>query len=335
MAHITEWLEKAAGTLTSADLSANGGLLSPQQAAQFIRVAIDSTVLAREGRIETSDSTKFEVPRLAFTGRILRRGVEAERVGTTAAYGDKEKPVTGLVTLSTNLFKGEVPVSDEFFEDNIERARAANTLMEMIAQRVGADIEEIGIKSDTARDPGGADPNDAETNLFDLTDGIIKQAQTDAPASQVVDMSAVTEYTELFAKMIEALPSRYRRDYNSLRFYVPVKHSDGYVAELAARGTSLGDASTVDRQNLRFRGIPVVEVPVMTGTSQVNGSNVNYDTFAILANPRNLIWGFHRRVRVERFRDPREGVTSFLPTVRFDVKWADPNALVLATGISL
>jgi hypothetical protein len=49
----------------------------------------------------------------------------------------------------------------------------------------------------------------------------------------------------------------------------------------------------------------------------------------------NLYLGFHRRVRMERWRDPREGATSFLPSVRFDVKIGDPDFGVLAYDIVL
>jgi hypothetical protein len=65
----------------------------------------------------------------------------------------------------------------------------------------------------------------------------------------------------------------------------------------------------------------------------VNTATVDYGKFAILIHPSNIYVGFHRRVRIERWRDPREMCTYFIPSVRFAVAIADPNAAVLAYNI--
>ncbi len=150
---LLRWLEKATMTAggdlgnTGVPNGGAGGLLSPQQAREFLRVLIDESVLLKEANNQTSLSPMFEVPRISFGARILRPGVEAARL----AEGDRTKAVTGVVTLSTNLFKGEVPISDEVFEDNIERDAVADTIMVMIAEATGRDVEEYAIKSDSAR----------------------------------------------------------------------------------------------------------------------------------------------------------------------------------------
>ena len=41
----------------------------------------------------------------------------------------------------------------------------------------------------------------------------------------------------------------------------------------------------------------------------------------------------HRQVKVEKYRDPREGATSFIPSVRVDVTLADPSAMCLLFNI--
>lgn len=326
---IARWLEKATWTTPDITAPAGGGLLSPQQAREFLRVLIDESVLLKESNNQTSLSPKFEVPRISFGNRILRNGTEATRL----TDANRTKPVTGLVTLSTNLFKGEVPVSDEMFEDNIERDALADTIMVMIAEAVGRDIEEYVIKSDTARTA----VDGADFGPISQFDGVIKQLQTNLPASQVVDAASFASYDQLFRNMVTKLPARYRRDMTALRLYVPVKHTDGYQAELAGRGTPLGDTNVIEnlRLKLAFRGVPVVNVPLMTGVSTVAGTAINYDNFAILTHPLNLYIGWHRRIRVERWRDPREGATSFLPSLRVDAKYADPDFAVLAKNVSL
>jgi HK97 family phage major capsid protein len=328
---LIRWLEKA--TWTTPDIAntapGTGGVLSPQQAREFLRVVIDESVLLKEANNQTSASPKFEVPRISFGNRILRPGVEATRL----VQADRVKPLTGLVTLSTNLFKGEIPVSDELFEDNIERDSLADTIMVMIAEAVGRDCEEYAIKNDLDRD-GSDGADEAPLGQFD---GMIKQLQTGLPAAHKIDGSGMTSYDQMFRNAISALPARYRRDPTALRFYVPVKHNDGYQSELAGRGTPLGDTNVTEnlRMKLAFRGIPVVPIPLMTGVSTISGSEIDYDQFAILTHPQNLYVGWHRRIRVERFRDPRDAATSFLPTLRFDVKYADPSFGVLVSGLEL
>lgn len=326
---LLRWLEKATWTTSDITAPSGGGLLSPQQAREFLRVLIDESIMLKEANNQTSLSPKFEVPRISFGSRILRPGVEGARL----ADADRIKPLTGLVTLSTNLFKGEVPVSDELFEDNVERDALADTIMVMIAEAVGRDVEEYSIKNDTDRTAGDG----ADFGPLSQFDGQIKQLQTGLPAAQKVAGAGVTAYDQLFRTMISRLPARYRRDPTSLRFYVPVKHNDGYQSELAGRGTPLGDTNVTEnlRLKLAFRGVPVVPIPLMTGVSTIDGAEIDYDQFVILTHPLNLYVGWHRRIRVERWRDPRDAATSFLPTLRFDVKYADPSFGVLASGVTL
>ena len=318
-----EWLEKA--TFTTADL-ASGGRLSPQQVREFLRVAMESGVITKEMRYEDSDAPLFEVPRISLNTRVLRRGTEGQRL----ADADRVKPQTGLVTLQTVLLKGEVPLTDEVLEDNVEKERLADTIMAMLAEAVGRDVEELFIKGDTARTA-------SEDQYLDSLDGIIKQLQVGLPTAQKIDATGITRYDDLFHAMLSALPPRYRTNVSQLRFYVPVRHHDGYVRELRARGTRLGDDAIVQNMtaDLGFAGIPVRGVPLMSGTDTINSASVDYGKFALLVDPQNLIAGFQRRIRVERYRDPREGVTSFVVTLRCDVKIADPEFGVLAYNVNL
>jgi len=321
---LRQWLEKA--TLTTADLEGgtNGGMLSPAQAKQFIRQAIEASVLLPDARNESSDSPKFEVPRINLNSRVLRRGVQATRLDDA----DRVKPGTGLVELDTQLFKGEILVADEFFEDNVERESAAGTIMTMLAEAVGRDAEEIAIKSDTDR-------TGADDETLDAFDGIIATLQDELPANQILDVSAETTAQDIFRRMIEALPSRYRRNYGELRIYVPTFLRDTYHAELGERLTVLGDSAVVDNlaTRLAYRGIPIEELPLLSGEDTINGASIDYATFAFLTHPKNIIAGWHRRIRIEKFRDPREGATSFLPSLRFDCKLGEPERAVLATGV--
>lgn len=333
------WLEKA--TLSVADLTGgtDGGLLSAGQAAEFLRVAIAQSVLVNQCRVESNDSPSFEVPRMSFGSRILKKGTEATR----NVDGDRVKPTTGLCAISTYLFRGEVPISDEVFEDNVEREGLADSIAQMIAEAVGRDIEEYALLNNTVRATPADDAGGYAVEL-DVFDGLVLQLVGQAenattgmlvPAAQnIADASTYTTFDSLFAAMMEKLPSQYRRDLNSLRFFTSYKLRDRYRASLTARGTPLGDRALIDDMALTYGGIPVIGIPMLTGTHTINTAAMVYDNVAFLCNPKNILFGFHRRVKLEWYRDPREGARSAVVSVRFDTKLADPNAFSTAKKIS-
>jgi hypothetical protein len=317
------WLQKAADPYLTTNLSggSNGGLLAPDQMKEFIRVATNAAAILPEARQEFSNSTKFEVPRISFHGvRILKSGVENTRTV------DNVKPVTGLVTLSTNFFRGEVLVSDEVFEDNIEKEAHADTLMTMIAEAVGRDMEELALKSKST----ATAHTDANFNDFD---GLLQQLDVASAAnSQVYNAAGITDVETIFANLLTLLPVRYRRDPSSLRYFVPIKMHDAWVDALSARGSVLGDAVLVDGKWRAFRGIPIIPVPLFSGNEAGIGS-IDYTKYGFLTHPKNIIVGFHRKVRMEKYRDPLSGGTSFLPTVRFDIKCAETDMVTFTKTI--
>jgi len=45
-----------------------------------------------------------------------------------------------------------------------------------------------------------------------------------------------------------------------------------------------------------------------TDTHNAGGSTIDYGTYAILCDPKMLAIGWHRRVKIEKWRDPRAGL---------------------------
>lgn len=326
------WLEKA--TLTTADFTGgtDGGFLSNGQATKFLRVATDAGAILPRARMEMHRQPKFEVPRISLHGvRLLQVGAEATRLADAV----RKKPVTKLVTLSTNLYKAEIPISEETWEDQIEGEGLADTIATMVAEAIGRDIEEISIKSDTARVAGDNDPSSDENTLWDQFDGLIKQLQTEtASTSREYDGTGVSDPETIFKNLVEKMPARYRTNPSQLAIYVPVALGDAYVDALSARGTALGDTVLQDGSLRPFRGIPVVPVQLLSGTGTINSGAVNYGQFAFCTYQKNVLIGYHRKVRFKRWGDEREGAESFLVSTRFDCKFAEPEALTFAKALN-
>jgi hypothetical protein len=317
---LLQWVEKA--SILTTDLQTNGGELNATQARVFLRDAITPTAILSRADVFDSESRKFEIPKFSLGSRIMHGGNSAKRdmEGARVSSGNQQKPATSLVTLSTELFKGEVPVPDEVFEDNVEKEGFADTLMEEIAKAVGRDLEDSAIKSDVD-----------DTNLdFGLFDGIIQSLKNSSGSGgNVVDASTKTTCRQVLKQMLDALPVRWRSAWDTLVYFVSPAFADAYAEETGSRGTAAGDDHQLNKPVLRYRSIELVEVPLFSGTQ----NTYDYSKVATLIHPKNVKAGFHRRVRVEKFRDPREGNTSFLPTVRYDVKVAQVEAAVLAENV--
>lgn len=310
-----ELLRKA--TMTTTDFGGAGEApLSIEQVDQFLILLSLDQALLPEVRKVTSSAAKWQESILDLNVRMMKPGVEATRL----ADADRVKPTTGVVEISTVLIRGEAPVSDEVMEDQIARAGFADNLMKVIASRVGQDVEDLMLNGDVL----SADPYLAQL------DGWIKQARTGVSANTVNAASLGQDYQTIFNQLILALPDRFKRNLTDFRYYVPQRLVEKYRDQLAARGTPMGDLMLTGTNELRYQGILIKPVPISAITAATpDTANI------LLAHRSNLYAGFHRQVTFEKWRDPREGATSFVVSARVDAKVAVVDATALAFNVNV
>lgn len=298
-------LQKA--DLAVSDLVNDGGYLLPAQAIRFMRVLIDQPTLIKQARVIPMKSSKQLIEKIRFGSRILRPGDSGVALGS----GDRVKPDLGSVELDAELFKAEVRLNDETLEDSIERGDLKDTIMEIMAERVALDMEEMTVQGDTAS-------GDAFLAKFD---GLLKQA-----SAVVVDHSTAADPTTtkaLFYKMLKAMPSEFKRDKRSLSFYVSVNEELDYRESLSQRATSLGDQYTRDDLPSSAAGVPIMDLPTMP------------DGQALLTNPKNINVGIWRKIKIETDKDVSAGQFIIVLSVRFHSRYSVNDAVVKATGISV
>jgi hypothetical protein len=321
----TESLLRKAVLDTSSFDGAGEAPLSVEQVKQFIELMSAEQVMLADARRVTSSSAKWQESIVDFASRIARPGTQATRL----ADGDRVVPDVGLVEINTELLRGEVPITDEVMEDNVASQGFAASLERLIAGRFGFDIEELLMNGDT---------NSGDTYLA-LLNGWLEQA-TDGKSgpgqtANTFDASSYgQDYQEVFKQMLTRFPKRFLRSINGGkgRYYVPVTLDQKYRDLLATRGTALGDFMLTEAGDLKYQGIKITPVPVMD-EGIVSGTP---DTSEILlTNPSNLYAGFHRAMRFETWRDPREGVTSFVITARVDAEIAVVNATAHANLVNI
>ena len=303
-------LEKA--DLALADLTAGGGILKPAQAQKFMRLLIKESVLMKLATVVPMASPKQQISKIKFGSRILRPGAEA----TALVAGDRVKPDLSMVELDAKLFKAEVRLSDETLEDSIERGELRQTIMEMIAEAIARDIEEVAVSGDTAS-------GDA---FLAVMDGVLKQA-----TSNVVDAAASPISKDLMRDMLKTLPSEHLRDKKAMRFLTSVDADLDYRNTLAERATAVGDKFLEGDTPVLYSGVPVQPVPLFPENLGAGSDQ----TVILLCNPKNVHVGIWRQIRIESARDISEGTLKIVATLRFDVKFAEETGVAKAINVQL
>lgn len=313
LAGITEnrsLLEKA--DLALSDLTSDGGLLQPAQAAKFMRILIKQSKLMGMATVVPMKSHKQLIEKIRFAGRVLRAGNEAQPL----AAGDRAKPSLGKVELDAQLFKAEVRLNNEVLEDSIERAELRQTIMQILGDAIARDMEEVSLQGDTA----SADPFLAKFN------GVLKQV-----TSNVVDAADTKLSKTLFRDMFRALPSEFLRNKSEMRFLTSVDAEIDYRDALADRATVIGDKFLEQDAAVTYSGVPVVDLQLMPE----NVGTGSHCTNVIFTDPKNINYGIWRQIRIETDKLVSEGVLVIVATLRFDVKLAEETATVKANNVNV
>lgn len=310
-------LQKADWAL--ADITANGGLLNPEQANYFIRKVIVEGTLLRQVRAVTMDSHTVKLYKIGFGSRILRPATEA----TALSSGDRSAPTTSQVTLTSKEVIAEILLPYDIVENNVERGiiteniapgPASNTpfgggvkqtLVDLIAQRASADLEELALEGDTL----SGDP------YLALQDGYLKLA-----AAHVVTVNEGVS-NSMFTAGLQAMPKQYLRNLPDLRHFLPVTRVLDWKTALAQRETALGDSQITSFANLYGMGVPVEMAPKMP------------DTVGLLCAPKNLIFGMQREITIEAEKIIAQRLYRIVLTAKVGMAVEETDALVKYTAI--
>ena len=303
-------LEKA--DLALAELTAGGGVLLPAQAQKFMRLLIKQSVLMQQATVVPMAAPKYQLSKIKFGSRILRPGREA----TALAPSDRARPDLSFLELDAQLFKAEIHLSDEVLEDNIERGELRQTILEMIAEAAGRDMEEVLINGDTT----STDP------FLATLDGLLKQA-----TSHVVDAAGTGLSKNHLRDLLKSLPSEYLRDKKQMSFLTSVDAELDYRNSLAERATVGGDKFLEEDAPALYSGVPLVPVPLFPE----NLGPASNRTVALLCNPKNIHVGIWRQIRLESFRDVSAGVLRVVATLRFDARFAEEPGVAKLINVQL
>lgn len=294
-------INSALKAITTTDLGSARLARSKQQ--RFARVVSESTPILDSARRIDMTSHTHDIDRIGFASRILRGAKENQA-------GDQDsKPDINTNTLESVEVMAIAGVTDSTLEDNIEKEGFEDTLLDLIADRVGIDLEELFLLGD----------KNSSDEFLSLTDGWLKKSANQVTAG---DFKA-TDVEDMFDVMLKAVPKKYLRNRSEWTFWVHWDIEDAYRNELRQRGTGLGDTAQTTAQTLSYKGIKVLDC-----------SNMPEGT-AFLAPSSNLVYGIYRDIFIEPDRIPKARRTDFVTTLRVDCHFEDENAAVVGTGFQI
>lgn len=324
LSQIVNEQEKEVFKSMRSDMNSAGALLNPEQFNQFMRAAIINQTILNDASFRKMNAMQQVVSSTKVVGRVLQNGYDS-----TGATEDQLTAATigfGKAELNSTKLKALTGILDDDKEDNIEQAQFEQTLLTMMGEAVGVDIEALcvfGDESYTSGSPAAKDP------LFSTFDGWLTQAtntiQSSNKSSSTGDFNIATNgITSMFDAMINKMPVAYRQAnlMKDLVFYVPWEVKDAYHDYLIDRETGLGDSSLLNNTELQYKGIPVKYAPVLDA---VDGRTVHGAIPSMLTVPEFLWYGVYKDLSVEPDRIVAQELTNYYYRIRCaaSLQWAD------------
>lgn len=310
------------------EMASAKALLNEEQFAQFMRAATINQTILNDASFRRMNSTSQVVSSTKITGRVLQNGYKTvtTKNDTTNNNLTPADIDFGKAELVATKLKAKTSILDDDKEDNIEREAFEQTLLTMMGEAVGIDLEAVCVFGDTtytAGSPAVADP------LFSCIDGWLASATTTlksngAKGSGTKDFDLADGITSMFDEMLYAMPAAYRQAnlMKDLVFYVPFEVQEAYREFLIDRETGLGDSSLLNADELKYKGIPVKYAPVLDAA---DGRTVHGNVASILTVPEFLWYGVYKDISVEPKRIVEEENTEYYYRFRGDatVQFAD------------
>ena len=316
-----------------ADMGSAKALLNDEQFNTFMRAATINQSILQDASFRRMNAMNQIVSSTFIDGRVLQNGYKDSDFNTqdslTAADVD-----FGKAELNSTKLKAMCKLYDDDKEDNIEREAFEQTLLSMMGEAVGRDLEAVCVFGNDAYTSGGsADP------LFSTFDGWLEQAKSYQVKSDLAndntddndgDFDLDDGIDAMFDAMIGKLPVPYRAAglMNRLAFYVPWEVYDAYQNLLASRVDALGDINLTGRPSLTYKNIPVKYAPVLDAA---DGRTVFGNVPSILTIPEYVWFGVYKDMSIEPHRIPAQEKTEYYYRIRCAASLQFPNAFV--TGV--
>lgn len=308
-------IEKA--DLEVADLIADGGYLPEERAQQFLVDVVAEAKFLPLIDVRTMKSHTKVIDKIGITGHVLRPGVS----GQALPAGDRIKPTTNHVTLTSVLCKAEIRLNDEDLEDNIEQGTLIQTCMTMLQAKAAVDLDDMAINGDTT----SADA------LLALFDGAAKLA-----VSHTVDFNTLPISKTRLTDMRKAMPKQYNRFKGNFAFLTGDLAELQYRDELSDRVGGYGDTVLNSMEPLKPLGVPMIPINGFSDTKNAFPGGVAANCSDIfLMDPKMAVFGFYRKIKIATDQDIVAGEWICVASLRCGFIYKEEDAVVKGYNIQV
>jgi hypothetical protein len=242
------------------DAIATNGKLNTAQADKFIDYVVDVTGLKNNARVVRFRNEQLDIDKIGVGKRVAMPAAEASNPSARRGVN------TSKVTLKPVEIIVPFEIGDSFREINLEGDNIEDHIVKMMATQLANDLETLYIEGDSL---GRAD---LEGNLLDggsgsqyikdsylaLGDGWLKLAR----GGNLTDMVGANIGASAFSKLLNALPAKFKRNRQSLRFFSSIDLEQNFREKMSTRATGAGDSALSSNTNLTPFGIPLVPFPL-------------------------------------------------------------------------
>ena len=296
-------------------MDAAGGILDREQFNQFMRDVEFNVTILKDAHFVKMNREKVVRSGTLIEGRVLQDGYLEDSRQTNANL-NPAKVGFGKSELNAHKLRAKTFIDDDDLEDNIEGEQFQTTLLSMMGNQIGEDLEAIALYGDTSLDY-------AEQPLYHTYDGWIKKSTKTLKSSEVTESNPdfnVHDNTieALFDAIIRAMPPRIRQSklMNRFAIYVPYEVEDAYRNLLKSRNTVLGDQMQTGDAPLMYKKYPIKYAPILD--DEEARDLLDYAP-VVGGTPDLWNWGVYKDVKVEPYRKPDIERTEFYYRTRCDV----------------
>lgn len=244
--------------ITAANVLVSAGKLNPVQATKFLDYVIDTTVMKNNVRVVRFKNEKMEINKLDIGNRVMFPGTEYQ------APQERQGVSTSKIELQPKEVVCAFDISDTFKGQNIEGENVADHIMRMFATGWGNNMEEITINGDVVGPAGlegdvwgaGSTTQYVLDALLAMFDGWWRKAD----GGHLVNMNGANIGISAFRRMLTAMPAKYKKRRNELRWFMSDELADVYIEKVSTRQTAKGDEAAEGKEQAPL-GISIVRVP--------------------------------------------------------------------------
>jgi hypothetical protein len=277
----------------TADALASSGKLNPAQSDRFIDYVVQETVLKDNARVVRFRNETLDIDKIGIGRRAAVPKSEARDPGVRRGIS------TSKVSLTPSEVMVPFEIGDTFREINIEGDNVEDHVIQMFAKQFANDLEELYIGGNTLGPAAiEGDLVDGGSSTLYVKDSYLALQQgwdRLADDAHLVDATGQAIGLGIFGKALRAMPTKFRRNKNELRWIMSPDLWQLYCEKLSTRATALGDSAAAGGSVGPF-GIAPVQVPlwdklalvvehvVLTGTTPAALKHANVESVVVSAS---------------------------------------------------